>query len=171
MKNEHAIIIPLAQCAADDVEKLLDAAFGKDRKGRTAYLLRAAMDPIAEMSFGLIHDGKLVGSIQCWPVILKDEMGEMASLRLVGPVAVSPDRQSEGFGHVLMNAMLDASEKAGNPALVMIGDAEYYGRFGFTADATSGWQLPGPWEPHRLLLRNIGNHPLPKKGIIGPDNR
>ncbi len=39
--------------------------------------------------------------------------------------------------------------------MAMIGDPEYYGRFfGFTADATANWELPGPVERRRLLAKN-----------------
>jgi predicted N-acetyltransferase YhbS len=46
-------------------------------------------------------------------------------------------------------AALDA---CGHDAVV-IGDAPYYGRFGFHAGLTEGWRLPGPFDPDRLLLR------------------
>jgi predicted N-acetyltransferase YhbS len=52
---------------------------------------------------------------------------------------------------------------------VMIGDPEYYGRFwGFSAEPTAGWILPGPWEPHRLLARCDNPAVLPKEGSLGP---
>ena len=51
----------------------------------------------------------------------------------------------------------------------MIGDPDYYGRFwGFTADATGGWTLPGPFEAHRLLARGATPAVLPEKGMLGP---
>ena len=40
----------------------------------------------------------------------------------------------------------------GSDALMLVGDPEYYGtRFGFSAERTGGWTLPGPYEQHRLL--------------------
>jgi predicted N-acetyltransferase YhbS len=51
----------------------------------------------------------------------------------------------------------------------MIGDPDYYQRFGFGAGETGGWILPGPWEAHRLLLRNEGEYELPAQGTLGPD--
>lgn len=155
-------LLPLAQIDCDAVECLLDAAFGSDRRGRTAYLLRQGMPVIDHLSFAIVDDGAAVGSIQCWPVSISD-----LPLILVGPVAVSPERQNQGLGHRLMHAMLTAATKI-DPPMVMIGDPEYYGRFGFRADGTGGWTLPGPWEPHRLLLRNPRGVDLPRTGIIGP---
>lgn len=141
---------------------LLDDAFGADRHLRTAYLLREGMHAIDHLSFGILDDGILVGSIQCWAI-----RADKADLTLVGPVAVSSDRQSQGIGKQLMQLMLDASTLS-DPPMVMIGDPEYYGRFGFAAKGTEGWTLPGPWEPRRLLLRNIDKVGLPANAMLGP---
>ena len=51
---------------------------------------------------------------------------------------------------------------------VLIGDAPYYARFGFTAEPTAGWRCPGPWEPERLLVRCENPSVLPKEGMLGP---
>lgn len=155
-------LVPLGSVDAGDVEKLLDDAFGTDRRLRTAYLLRQGMPIIEHLSFAVTDDDSVVGSIQCWPVAV----GRMP-LVLVGPVAVAPYRQGQGLGHSLMRAALGATQRPDVP-MVMIGDPEYYGRFGFTADGTEGWTLPGPWEPRRLLLYNPHAMPLPEEGMLGP---
>ena len=152
----------ICSVSADKVENLLDDAFGRDRQQRTAYLLRADMPVIGHLSFAVIDDGAVVGSIQCWQASIAG-----APLILVGPVAVSSQRQNQGIGRLLMHATLHAALSA-DPPMVMIGDPEYYGRFGFVADETGGWTLPGPWEAHRLLLRNPDATPLPKMGLLGP---
>jgi predicted N-acetyltransferase YhbS len=161
--------VPLNNIANADIEALLDAAFGTDRHKRTAYKLRKDMAPIEALSFAVLDDGQLIGSIQCWPVRIKAYLQPDAELVMVGPVAVTPDQQNMGIGKRMMAATLDAAGRNGMPALMMIGDPEYYGQFGFFADATKGWKLPAPWEAHRLLLRNIGNHSLPKTGMLEPN--
>ena len=143
------------------IEALLDAAFGTDRHQRTAYRLRTGSQPIADLSFAIIHNQEPIACIQCWSVQI-----DTTRLVLVGPVAVHPDRQNEGHGSRLMQSMLEAAGQVADPPMVMIGDAEYYGRFGFSADATAGWQMPGPWEPHRLLARNPAGHALPAAGML-----
>ncbi len=156
-------VIPLSQVPSTKVEQLLDAAFGEDRHSRTAYMLRAPETEIADLSFAILEGDRVTGSIQCWPL----KLGE-AQLVLVGPVAVSPDRQGMGLGKLLMQTMLDAAKLLGNPPMAMIGDPEYYSRFGFVADTTAGWMLPGAWEPRRLLARNIANVLLPQTGMLEP---
>ncbi len=152
------------------VEHLLDAAFGADRFGRTAYRIRIGMDAVPALSFALVDDGALVGTIQCWPVAHRTADGSATPLVMVGPVAVRPDIQRGGHGRVLMTHMLAAAETQADGALMMIGDPEYYGRFfGFTADTTGEWDLPGPFEKRRLLARAANGHGLPRgAGMIGP---
>ena len=167
-------IIPLSDVAPAEVETLLDAAFGADRFTRTAYACRTGTAAMTALSFAAIDAGALVGSIQCWPVALFDNRHvRIAPLVMVGPVAVAPMRQRGGIGRMLMTASLAASERLADAALMMIGDPEYYGRFfGFTAEATAGWSLPGPWEPRRLLARAAGGYAVPAGvGTIGPDPR
>ena len=160
----------MADIQASAVEHLLDAAFGTDRFGRTAYRIRQGMAAVPALSFALTEDGDLAGTIQCWPVAHHAANGAATPLVMVGPVAVRPDLQRTGHGRSLMAHMLQAAETQADAALMMIGDPEYYGRFfGFTADATGAWDLPGPYEKHRLLAREINGHGLPTDaGIIGP---
>jgi len=152
------------------VEDLLDAAFGSDRFGRTAYRIREGVDAVPALSFALVEDGALVGTIQCWPVALRAADADDVPLVMVGPVAIRPDVQRGGHGRALMKQMLGAAETEADGALMMIGDPEYYGRFfGFTADATGEWDLPGPFEKRRLLARAVNGHRLPTDaGMIGP---
>lgn len=154
--------VPLNIVCSADVDTLLDRAFGSDRHKRTAYLLRQGVSVIDHLSFAATDRGGLVGSIQCWPVAIAG-----VSLILVGPVAVSPGRQNQGIGKILVHTALNAV-KPGDQPMVMIGDPEYYSRFGFVADETGGWTLPGPWETHRLLLRNPDRTKLPSNGLLGP---
>lgn len=152
------------------VEHLLDLAFGSDRFGRTAYRIRLGMDAVPALSFALVGDGVLIGTIQCWPVAHRAPDGAATPLVMVGPVAVHPDVQRGGHGRLLMAHMLEAAEAEADSALMMIGDPEYYGRFfDFTAEATGAWDLPGPYEARRLLARAVNGHALPTDtGMIGP---
>ncbi|MGL3819872.1 GNAT family N-acetyltransferase [Sphingopyxis sp. R3-92] len=162
-------LLPLAEIDVQAVEDLLDAAFGADRFGRTAYRLREGSAAVPDLSFALVEGGLLIGTIQCWPVVHQAADGAATPLVMVGPVAVRPDVQRGGHGRALMAHMLDAAETRADGALMMIGDPEYYGRFfGFDADATGAWDLPGPFERRRLLARAVNGHQLPMAaGMIG----
>lgn len=152
-------ITPLLHADPAAVEDLLDAAFGTDRHTRTAYRIRQGMAAIDALSFAAFDGDTLVGTLQSWPVAVGD-----ADVVLVGPVAVAPDRQRSGLGRRMMDALIAA---APDMPMTMIGDPEYYGRFfGFTADATGEWDVPGPVERRRLLARNATG--LPRTGALGP---
>jgi len=154
---------PLATIAPADVEALLDAAFGTDRHRRTAYRVRVGLQPIGALSLARVEGDRLTGCIQCWPVQLNTDDGRAVPMVMVGPVAVAPDRQGTGIGQQLMAASIAA---AGDDApLMLIGDPEYYGRFGFDAERTGGWRMPGPYEQRRLLARGA----VPDcSGMMGP---
>jgi predicted N-acetyltransferase YhbS len=161
--------VPLADIDPALVEQLLDRAFGVDRHGRTAYAVRAGTAAIPALSFAALDGEALIGTIQCWPIVLASDDGTRTPLVMVGPVAVDPPRQQHGVGHALMTRMLDAAAATGaDSRLMLIGDPEYYARFfAFSAERTGRWRLPGPFEPRRLLARGDAVPDAP--GELGPD--
>lgn len=167
-------IIPLDNVDPALVEELLDRAFEPERHQRTAYKVREGVDWLPALSFALLDENEhLAGTIQCWPVALtgvgRDGIAKAHPMIMVGPVAVVPEQQNRGFGKALMVAALAALNPQAPLPQVMIGDPEYYGRFwGFTNEHTGGWDLPGPFERSRLLVRAENPAVLPKTGMLGP---
>lgn len=169
-----ATLVPLSAVDRALVEDLLDAAFGPGRHARTAYRIREGAHWLEGLSFAALDDEDfLAGTIQLWPVALATPDGKGHPLVMVGPVAVMPGLQGAGYGKALMGAALgaiDAMAQGGAPALpqVLIGDADYYGRWGFSAEHTGDWHCPGPYDPARLLLRCENPGILPREGMLGP---
>ena len=164
-----ATIHPLADVDPALIEQLIDLAFEPERRRRTAYKVREGTEWLPTLSFAALDDeAHLCGTIQCWPVALTDDEGRKHQLIMVGPVAVLPHVQTQGYGTALMLASLAAHNPQAPLPQMMIGDPEYYGRFGFENSCTSGWRLPGPYEPHRLLARCESAGVLPKDGMLGP---
>ncbi len=174
MNQNTASLIPLAAVDPAMVEAVLDRAFGPDRHARTAYRIRTGMAPLDGLSFAALDaDDLLVGTIQCWPISLLAPAGKAVPLVMVGPVAVVPERQGEGFGIGLMSAMIEADAQlaattGASLPQVLIGDPEYYGRWGFSDAATRGWRCPGPYEQRRLLARGAALSAMPREGMLGP---
>lgn len=172
--NNTATIVPLNANEPAMVEDLLDLAFGPDRLARTAYRIREGARALGALSFAVLDAQEwLVGTIQCWPIALHTPDGARVPLVMVGPVAVLPERQGEGFGQGLMAAMLDAEARmradgAAPLVQVLIGDADYYGRWGFGAFHTGGWRCPGPFDRRRLLARGSALAAMPTEGMLGP---
>jgi predicted N-acetyltransferase YhbS len=64
---------------------------------------------------------------------------------------VDPACRELGIGAALMNQALAAARARGHVAVILLGDAPYYARFGFSAEKTGALVLPGPFERDRLL--------------------
>ncbi len=52
----------------------------------------------------------------------------------LGPVAVRPELQRQGIGSALINAGLERLRKLGSNGCVLLGEPEFYQRFGFRTD-------------------------------------
>jgi predicted N-acetyltransferase YhbS len=147
----HSEAAPFAIRAerASDVaarEALLDACFGSGRFARTCQRLRDGRKPAEGLAFVAVRRGRVIGSVRLWHV----SAGGVPALML-GPLAVDPACRSLGLGAALMQHALAVAAARGHGAVILLGDAPYYARFGFTAAATSALALPGPFERDRLL--------------------
>ena len=88
----------------------------------------------------------LVGSARMGPV-----RAGRTSFVMLGPLAVDPSFEGRGIGSTLTRAALDASRAAGEGLAILVGDAPYYARFGFTPVPPGRLGLPGPVDPARFL--------------------
>ena len=132
-----------------EVEALYDTCFAPGREALSSYRLRDGVASVA----GLSHvardgDGILGGAIRYWPVLIGG-----AEALLLGPVAVHPTRQSEGLGRALIEESLRHAAPLGWDRVMLVGDAPYYGRFGF--QQLEGVMMPPPTNPARVLGRAI----------------
>jgi predicted N-acetyltransferase YhbS len=147
----------------ETVADLLDRCFGPARHRRTAALLRAGAPRIEQASFVAL-DGDtpdrngLVGSVEAWRLDWQHPRGSRP-VALLGPLVSHPARRGERIGTRLMDLALAELDKLHLP-VVLIGDAPYYSRWGFSAKHTGEWMLPGPVDRERLLLRCGAGHRL-----------
>lgn len=127
-------------------EALLDACFGENRHRRTCQRLRDGRMPADGLSLSAVAQGRLVGTLRLWHV----SAGGQPALML-GPLAVEEASRQLGAGAALMARALAAAKARGHRAVVLLGDAPYYARFGFSAAKTGQLALPGAFERERLL--------------------
>jgi predicted N-acetyltransferase YhbS len=128
-------------------EALLDQAFGDARYRKSSERLREGRLPAEGLAF-IAADGKrVVGTARLWNI----GCGNAAQALLLGPVAVAADWRGRGIGASLVQRGVSEARRLGYAAVVLVGDAPYYSRFGFTADKTGRLVMPGPFERHRLL--------------------
>jgi len=74
-------------------------------------------------------DGKLVGHIAFSPVTFSDGSENWYGL---GPISVLPDRQKQGIGTKLVNEGVGLLKALRSEGCVLVGDPNYYKRFGFS---------------------------------------
>ena len=141
-------MIRLSQETADDwweVEALYDLCFAPGREALSSYRLRDGIPPIVDLCIvGRDADGTLAAAIRNWPV----RVGGKWAL-LLGPVAVHPTHQGEGLGASLIFRVLDTAQEGGWNRVMLVGDAPYYGKFGFRK--LHGVIMPPPTNPDRVL--------------------
>jgi predicted N-acetyltransferase YhbS len=128
-------------------ERLLDSCFGDARFEKTCERLREGRKPADGLSLVLEKDGALVGTVRLWHVTAGPDRPAL----LLGPIAVDCRLQGLGLGSKLMRAALSRARSLGHSAVLLVGDASYYERFGFSAEKTGGLWLPGPYERERFL--------------------
>ncbi|MFC3616232.1 GNAT family N-acetyltransferase [Lutimaribacter marinistellae] len=150
--------------AADwwEVEALYDLCFAPGREALSSYRLRDHIPPVRGLSQIVREDGIVAGAIRFWPV----HVGTADAL-LLGPIAVHPTHQGEGLGGYLIRAGLEAGREKGWNRVMLVGDAPYYQRFGFTR--LEGVEMPPPTNPDRILGLDLV--PGAWQGITGPVTR
>jgi predicted N-acetyltransferase YhbS len=144
IRPERAVDAPL-------IEPLLDRAFGPDRTAKTTYRLREGVAPVAGLSFVAVEAATLLGTLRFWPVRLPRTDGTPLDVLLLGPIAIEPIHKDRGIGRALMRHGLAAAAARGWPAVLLVGDPEYYTQFGFMRSVVVGLTLPGPVEDRRFL--------------------
>jgi predicted N-acetyltransferase YhbS len=127
-------------------ETLLDACFGLNRHTRTCQRLRDGRAPAEGLALSVVRRGQLVGTVRLWHV----SAGGVRALML-GPLAVDASCRDLGIGAALMKQALASAKARGHGAVILLGDAPYYARFGFSGRKTGELSLPGPFERDRLL--------------------
>jgi len=140
----------------DAVEKLAEVAFGPGRFTRSAFRLREGVPHEPNLSFTLHRSGKLAGSVKLTKILVGDD-----ETLLLGPLVVSPDHKNTGLGAALMKRAVDAARDEGHGAIILVGDLDYYKKFGFERVSPGQITLPGPADPGRILIcalkENVAN--------------
>lgn len=132
------------------IAALIDRAFGPGRHAKAADRLRETNSLIPELSFTAWDADVLVGSVRLWPVAIGG-----APVVFLGPIAVEAQLRKHRIGQTLVEMACDAAAKAGWRAVLLVGDAPYFGRVGFAAAPAKAVRMPGPVDQRRVLLKPL----------------
>jgi predicted N-acetyltransferase YhbS len=153
-KNETAFLID-RENPSDVVarESLLDRAMGPNRKKKSSEALRRNRVPAEGLAL-VARDpsGHVIGTVRLWNVDAGiSPEGNAVPALLLGPLAVDGDHEGKGIGGALMRAAVLEAKNRGHGAILLVGDAPYYERFGFSAGKTATLMMPGPFARERFL--------------------
>ena len=147
-------------------EGLLDLCMGAARFMKSSERLREgrlAAEGLAFSAHG--PDGRMAGTVRLGNVAA----GPGKPALLLGPLAVHPWVRARGLGGALMRHALGAAKAKGHAAVLLVGDAPYYTRFGFSADHTRELWMPGAYDRDRLLgLELVDGALAGARGLISP---
>lgn len=138
-------------------ERLLDRAMGEGRFRKSSEKLRRGRLPAEGLALvARDGDGHVIGTVRLWNVEAGvDGSGNPVPALLLGPLAVDPDHEGKGIGGALMRAAITEAASRGHGAVLLVGDAPFYERFGFFAGKTAHLVMPGPFERHRFLALEL----------------
>ena len=129
---------------AAGIRRVLLAAFPT---GAEADLVeRIEADGDAVISLVAADHGDIMGHVLFSRMATEGNGLAMPSLGL-GPVAVAPRAQQAGIGSALIRAGLGIAKAYGEELVFVLGEPEFYGRFGFSAETARPFASPyaGPY--------------------------
>jgi predicted N-acetyltransferase YhbS len=155
-------ILPDAPEHSAAVESLYDEVFGPGRFAKTAERLREGNSKIAEASLVAVDAEGVTGVVRVWPVAV----GDQQRAAFLGPIAVAERRRGNGVAFKLMERAIGVCREQGYAAVILIGDHDYYERFGFRQAGVGRFQLPGPVDQNRILIRDLSADAEKLKGLL-----
>ena len=145
-------------------EALLDRAGGDARFAKAAERLREGRLPAEGLALVAEENNCVVGTVRLWHVVA----GPARPALLLGPLAVDDAWRGLGIGADLMRRATEAAQEFDHAAILLVGDAPYYARFGYSAEKTGSLWMPGPYERDRLLGLELTAGALEgARGLIG----
>lgn len=153
MKPEISDTIP---ADAAQIAFLLRDAFQGEEEVDLMARLRKSKYELVELCAR--QNGDIIGHICLTEMISPRKWGALA------PLSVAPNHQKKGTGSALIFEAINRAKLRGWKALVVLGDPNYYSRFGFSVERAQGYTSPYPILYTGILL--LGKYYPPVQGIF-----
>ncbi|MDA9470125.1 GNAT family N-acetyltransferase [Enterococcus sp. 5H] len=121
--------------------------------------LRKSEDYLPSLAFVAEENNEIIGHVMLTKVRIKGENQIFEEL-ILAPLTVRLDQRNKGLGSQLMNKAEQAAISQGYQAIVLIGDPQYYGRFGYTRAEQFGIVSDSGIPSDYLLIKKIGQTEL-----------
>lgn len=132
-------------------EALLDITMGPARHQKCSQRLRDFRQPAEGLAFSALEGAqgkeRLVGTVRLWHI----NAGPRHPALLLGPLATDFTVRGRGLGSALTQHAIEEAVRLGHRAILLVGDAPFYERFGFSAELTRELTMPGAYDPARFL--------------------
>jgi putative acetyltransferase len=161
-------VITVRQEARKDfarISEVVEAAFGKPVEARLVERIRASAEYVPELSLVAEKDGEIVGHVMYSYSMLTDGDERRRVLQLA-PLAVSPERQGEGIGGLLVRASLALADERGEPLVVLLGHPTYYPRFGFEPASEYGIEPPDGRQRPAFMIARLSKYDGRYRGLV-----
>ena len=123
---------------------MIVAAFDQAVEADLVDALRDSGDAV--LSLVADDNGEIVGHV------LLSKLQAPEQCVALGPVSVTPSRQNQGIGSKLIFEGLARAKRDGWRAMFVLGEPEYYKRFGFSAATAEKFETPYP-KPYFMALQ------------------
>ncbi len=133
-----------------EIEDINAEAFGPGRFTRAAHKIREGGPHSRDLSFVATADGVVVASVRLTPIAVGQDRA-----MLLGPLAVRPSWKNLGIGRKLARIAAEAAGDKGVTAILLVGDAPYYGPLGYQHIKAGSVTMPWPVDPARLLVLEL----------------
>nr|WP_298688176.1 N-acetyltransferase [uncultured Dongia sp.] len=150
-------IKPETAALTGQVEQMLDAVFGPARYDKASYLFRDGVAPLPELSYVAMQGDEVVGTIRYWPILVGPTNHPAL---LLGPLGITPRLAGKGIGRTLTFRTLERAAEIGHDLVLLVGDVDYYKRFGFVPATPHGFVMPGEARPERLQVAPLAREVL-----------
>nr|CAD6599237.1 N-acetyltransferase [Rhizobium sp. Khangiran2] len=138
-------------------ENLLDRVMGPERRRKSSEKIRRGRLPAEGLALvARDEDGHVIGTVRLWNIEAGiSQQGAPVEALLLGPLAVDCTQEGRGIGGALMRAAIAEAGRRGHGAILLVGDAAYYERFGFSSQRTRHLVMPGPSDRSRFLALEL----------------
>ncbi len=144
----------------DGIRSVERAAFGRDNEADLVDSLRGSAVPF--LSLVAVSSGQVVGHVLFTRVAFAPPRDSLSFG--LAPLAVDPGHRGKGIGTALVEAGLARLREMGCGVVVVLGDPEYYGRFGFQPASSLGLRCGFDAPPEACMALTLGSAYVPQHG-------
>lgn len=112
---------------------------------------------VPELSLIAELENQIVGYVLLTKISIKDGVRQSVSLALA-PIAVHPAFQNRGIGGELINHAHRIANDLGYNAVILLGHADYYPRFGYVPTAQYGIKIPFEAPEENCMIKILNSN-------------